>query len=100
MLTAAEAERDKWQEDLGMVIMSLPMGRERKLGAVEGVRALRLRADAAEAERDAARAQVDRLERRDGQLRACIRVNFMRNSNTTHAEIDAVIDAALAEVTK
>jgi len=40
---AAERDRDAYGEDLGRIILTLPMGDIRKLGAVEGVKALRTR---------------------------------------------------------
>ena len=55
----AEAERDEARTDLGRIIMSLPTGKgERAAGAVEGVKMMRARLEAA---RDAALAQVARL---------------------------------------
>ena len=56
----AEVERDEARTDLGRIIMSLPTGKgERAAGAVEGVKMMRARLEAA---RDAALAQVARLQ--------------------------------------
>ena len=93
LIREAEAERDEAQR-------LMQMRHREMLAADELMRKHQGRAVAAEADRDRLAAANAVLDATVAGLRAMIRVNMLRYGppGTSHEEINAAIDAALAEV--